>query len=86
MVGVLWAAGNAVGVFVTEDAGTTWTACLSSSDYRRAALAGDNPDVIYLWGVNGAIGYSQDFGETIDDRTGNIGDFSPGELIGIAGL
>ena len=75
-------------VWVSRDGGTTWQIIVESTEnlpYAHGAIAGNDEAVIYLWGLGGLIAYSQDFGANIDDRSGNIASFSPGELIGIAG-
>jgi hypothetical protein len=74
-------------VFTSTNGGDSWSQRQTSTNYRRVAIAGDNKNVLYLWGVDGHIGYSADFGATIVSKRGNIGTFSPaaGELIGICG-
>lgn len=79
-------------VLTTADGGATWVrivdAVTGTATYLRGAIAGDNSNVLYLWGGEARIGYSTDFGLTIDDRRGNITSFSsptPGTFIGIAG-
>ncbi len=82
------------GLFVSEDEGGTWMAIepLSSgyatAVWRRVALSGDNQDIGYVWGGTGKIGYTTDYFQTIQDKSGNLGDFSDppvGELLCIIG-
>lgn len=90
-------------LFVSDDAGATWTKVLGPLNEGffplalgwRLAFAGDNPNVLYVWGHSSGtggdfvIGYSEDFGVTIDDRSGNIASVggSGGSVIdGIIGI
>ena len=43
--------------------------------YLSVRCAGDDEDVFYLFGPYGKIAYSADFGTTIQDKRGNLGDF-----------
>jgi hypothetical protein len=77
--------------YISEDGGDSWTeifAPVNSANNvpRGVAFSGNTKNVIYLWGNDGYISYSQDFGSTIDDRSGNISSLgTPGNFIGIAG-
>jgi hypothetical protein len=78
--------------FVSNDYGATWTQIVTEADPSATAapsgvaFAGNTPQVIYLWGTLGYMSYSQDFGGTVDDRSGNIASLgTPGEFLGIAG-
>lgn len=81
------------GVWVSSDYGDTWTNIVTpvikttSGKIMEAAFAGDTEQVLYLWGEDGSIYYSQDFGATIEDKRGNLLTDYPsiGEFIGIAG-
>lgn len=77
---------SAGGVFVSRDEGVTWTEIDSTTTYRSAAIAGDNPDKIYLWGVGGAVAFVPDFA-TVVDRSGNLPTDYPsaGTFVGLAG-
>lgn len=94
---------NNYAVFVSDDAGDTWSLIhgpeaagdLWGRVGFEAAFAGDSAAVLYLWGGTPGesltIGYSDDFGQTIQDKIGNItADFFnvegfPEGIIGIAG-
>lgn len=80
------------GVFASDDAGATWTTIVSpiadsgaptNRPAFEAAFAGDTEQVIFVWGPPDTIGYSDDLGVSVDDRSGNLS----GTLgfIGIAG-
>lgn len=81
-------------VFISDDFGATWTMILGpvtdadGPDGRpvyEAAFGGDTQDVVFIWGPDGSIYYSDDFGATVDDRSGNLGALGAKGLIGIAG-
>lgn len=73
-------------VFVSDDAGVTWTkiigplaeAYFPSAGGHRVAFSGSDPNIIYVWGQANNLGeesyilYSTDFGASLDDRSGNI--------------
>ena len=46
------------------------------ADYLSVRCAGDDEDVFYVFGPYGKIAYSADFGATLQDKRGNLGDFS----------
>ncbi|MHC4617382.1 MAG: WD40/YVTN/BNR-like repeat-containing protein [Planctomycetota bacterium] len=60
-------------VFVSNDAGDSWTqstpTVAGASRFESVAIAGNDRDVIYIWGNNLQISYSQDFGATWEDKT-----------------
>lgn len=81
-------------VFVSDDSGATWTMVLGPSpsgdspDSRpvyEAAFGGNDRNIIFVWGPDGYIGYTSDFGAAIDDRSGNLGALGALGFIGIAG-
>ncbi len=92
-------------VAVSDDAGDTWTEIVapygSGNWYGwqgyQAAFAGDDPNIIYIMGsfsleeTTYLIAYTDDFGVTVVDKTGNIKvDFfddhaEPNAFVGIAG-
>jgi len=73
-------------VFISDDGATSWTALTSDdTNYRRAAIAGDDGTVIYLWGASATLAYSEDSGTTISDKSGNLSALGAGEIIGICG-
>lgn len=91
-----------VGVWVSDDGGDTWTNVIAPFSFNsgtvpnglHAAFSGTNPDVLYFWGGASSgsrcVGYSSDFGATIDDRIGNLaslvdGDYGDIHFLGIAG-
>lgn len=62
-------------VFVSRDAGDTWTALTSMSavidaDFDRVFIAGNDANTLYVWGIK--LYYSTDFGVTADSKLGNI--------------
>jgi hypothetical protein len=70
---------NRNAVFVSKDGGDTWDVIYGpvdtrSSDYLSVRCAGDDADVFYLFGPGGHIAYSADFGATLKDKRGNLGD------------
>lgn len=83
---------GAVAGFYTEDGWLTYTqiftVTINTDAYLFGAISGDAPNIIYLWGSSARIGYSQDKGATIDDRSGNIPTDWPsgGDFVMIAGL
>jgi hypothetical protein len=82
--------GDAIAAFVSTNYGDTWativTPLTSGARPAQIAFAGNTEQVLYLWGFSGYIAYSQNFGGTIDDRSGNISSLgTPGEFLGIAG-
>jgi hypothetical protein len=81
-----------LGLFVSRDGGDTWTTIaigpLATMPWLYASIAGDDRNVVYLWGGDGtnlAVGYSQDFCATIDDRSGNIATLASGTAVGLVG-
>jgi photosystem II stability/assembly factor-like uncharacterized protein len=63
-----------ISIYVSKDAGDTWTQSTTAVDIgvsspSSIAIAGNDSDVIYAWGTDLTISYSQDFGQTWDDRT-----------------
>lgn len=79
-------------VYISDDSGATWTEVVAPVDNTNAptgrpafeaAFAGDTEQVIYIWGAKGYISYSDDFGATVDDRSGNLP--ADVEIVGIAG-
>jgi hypothetical protein len=60
-------------IYVSKDAGDTWTQATSTvaaaDRYEGIGIAGNDPDVIYAWGQKLQIAYSQDFGQTWEDKT-----------------
>ena len=80
------------GAWVSDDYGDTWTNIVSPTlqstfGPEQIAFAENDPNVLFLWGVEGYISYSQDFGSTVDDRRGNIAAVltTTGQFLGIAG-
>lgn len=65
--------------------GDSWTIKQSSTPYRAAFIAGDDGSTLYLWGLNGALGYSSDFGATVQDKRGNLAASPPGNIVRICG-
>jgi len=62
-------------VFISHTAGDSWDEIVSTaSDYRRGAIAGSNCDVLYLFGANKRVAFSNDGGQTLQDKTGDMVD------------
>lgn len=82
-------------VYVSGNEGSSWNQVMapipdSQAPTNRpafeAAFGGDSEQVIYIWGPPNGIWYSDDFGLTVDDRSGNLDALgSSGGFIGIAG-
>lgn len=79
-------------LWVTTTGGETaaeWTLNNTLTQYASLALVGSAASsVLFLWGLNGAIGYSSDLGVTVDDRRGNIASMTspaPGLFLNICG-
>lgn len=79
-------------VYASDDYGDTWAEVVapiadSSAPMGRpafeAAFGGESEQVIFIWGPLGYISYSDDFGATVDDRSGNLG--GTVAFVGIAG-
>lgn len=68
-------------ILASSDNGINWNVVDDGTDYRRVALVDDN--TLFLYGENDAIGYSEDFGASVDSRVGNLAVGS--EIIGITG-
>jgi hypothetical protein len=87
VVGVFRPADNTVGdVYTSVDSGTTWTLRAAGTDYHQVLLSGRDPDVVRLYGYNGAIAFSDNFCAIIDDRRGNIAGMTspaPDRFIGL---
>ncbi len=72
---------NRNAVFGSQDGGNTWSVIYgpvstTSADYLSVRCAGDDEDVFYIFGPGGHIAYSADFGATLQDKRGNLGDFA----------
>ena len=48
-------------------------------------MAGDNADILYTWGFNGALRYSADDGETWQNKAGNLPNGTNDHVIRIVG-
>lgn len=79
-------------LFISDDEGATWAEVIapfadSGAPANRpaleAAFGGDSEQVIFIWGPPDYMGYSDDFGATVDDRSGDLS--GSGGFIGIAG-
>lgn len=76
--------------FVSSNYGDTWTEIVSAiaktSDHpEHVAFGADTHLTLYLWG-DGYIRYSGDFGDTIDDKWGNLSSLGGTKnFIGLAG-
>lgn len=75
-------------VYVSDSGGDDWTevvAPATGTEPYGAAFAGDTEDVIFIWGPSEYMGYSSDFGVTVDSRSGNLAALSAEPLCGICG-
>ena len=64
-------------VYVSKDAGDTWTQATplvtaNSDSQFGIGIAGNDSDVIYAWGSDLTVFYSQDFGQTWEDKSANL--------------
>jgi hypothetical protein len=78
---------GARGVFLSRDGGNTWTAVIAPDPavlYTCACFAGDNPNVIFLWGATGAFAVSYNGGVSFQDKSVPLG-LGAGTLVNIAG-
>lgn len=81
-----------VGAWTSIDGGETMTIIVSpiadssSGRYERVLMAQDGSNVLFLLGTRGKFAVSKDFGETIEDRTGDIDQDEVGEIIGVIAL
>ncbi len=71
---------NQNAVFASKDRGNTWSVVYgpvttAGADYLVVRCAGDDEDVFYLLG-DAKIQYTADFGVTLQDKRGNLGDFA----------
>ena len=75
-------------VFLSRNQGTTWsiliapTTTAADQPYRQVYIAGDNPNVLYLVGINGEIAFVPD-GVTIWNKRGNLS--TSGTIKGLCG-
>lgn len=79
-------------VFVSKNGGDSWKLIYGpvgggASDYLSVRCAGDDEDVIYLFGGGGHIAYSTDFGATpIKSKRGSMDSFSGmGRFVNVCG-
>lgn len=88
-IGIRAVTADTFSVFRSDNAGAaspTWTVLLpDGTDVRRGAIAGDDGDLFYLWGVNNAVYLSTDAGATVLSQVGNLGTSGIGEIIGLGG-
>jgi hypothetical protein len=80
--------GDYQAVYVSSDAGDTWTNIVThtnSTEPYSAAFGGDDQNILYVWGPASYIKYSSNFGSSLDDRSGNLTALSATHIIGIAG-
>lgn len=75
------------GVWTSVDGGDAWTQIVAPSAVTtyQAAFGGDSEQIIFVWGPATYIKYSEDFGATLDNRSGNLSALSATKIIGIAG-
>lgn len=62
-------------MFISSDEGLSWTQITPFETTARllaCSVGGDNPDILYMWGENGRMAFSDNAGATVDERTGNI--------------
>ncbi len=89
IVGLKQPAGTTRAVFRSDDldaATPTYTVIAADGTvYTGAAIAGNDQDVIYLFGTGGSVGLSADAGATIVDQSGDLPTFTPGTILAIGG-
>lgn len=82
------------GVYISDGEGVTWTEVVapiadSGAPTNRpafeAAFSGETEQVIFIWGPPDYMSYSDDFGATLQDKSGNLSSFSMPGFIGITG-
>lgn len=82
-------------IHISSDFGDSWSEVIapiadSGAPAGRpafeAAFGGDSEQILFIWGPNNTIYYSDDFGATVDSRAGNLGSLgTSGGFAGIAG-
>ena len=82
-------------LYISSTAGASWTEVIApfanseaptGRPALEAAFSGDNHEVFYVWGPPEYFGYSDDFGATVQDKSGNLGALGLNGFIGIAGV
>jgi hypothetical protein len=82
------------GVWLSRNAGSSWTNLISADtgvNYRAVSFAGDNPNVAWLWGIQGTLAVSRNLNATVPtwkDLSGNLSSFSSpavGRILNIFG-
>ena len=76
-----------VRLFLTNNAGDSWTDTLTNTSLRRCALSGNDQNRGWVWGssVLQQVDISGNTA-TLSDRMGNLASLTPGEIIGLAGV
>lgn len=76
-----------VGLFLTNDAGASYSVLEQNTALRRCAISGNDPNRGWCWGV-GVLKQIDITGSTatLSDRMGNLASLTPGEIIGLAGV
>lgn len=86
--------GDKHAVFVSDDGSATWTliegpladsGAPTNRPAFEAAFGGDSEQIIFIWGPPNYMKYSDDFGATLQDKSGNLSALSCPGFIGIAG-
>lgn len=81
-------------VFISIDGGDSWTliegptadsAAPAGRPIYHAAFGGNSEQIVFLWGAENYITYSDDFGGTLGDKSGNLSSFGSVYFTGIAG-
>lgn len=78
-------------LFTSTNSAGAWTTRITPATnikYRRLAIAGDNSEIIYLYGEDGTIAYTSNQGSAIASKAGNISGMSgptPGDFVGLCG-
>jgi hypothetical protein len=78
-------------VFISSDYGDTWsnkTGLVDPDDphAQHIAFASDSPTVLYMWGSKHYIAFTEDGGDTIVSKVGNLDDIEPSLPFDIRGL
>lgn len=66
-------------VYVSSDGGDTWSSIYgpianggNDDLITEVAFAADDPNTIYMWGQDGTLKYTEDFGGSLLDKEGNL--------------
>lgn len=81
-------------IYYSDDDGASWTEVVApiadalapgNRPAFEAAFSGDNPAIFFIWGPAEYMGWSDDSGATVEDKSGNLAALGHTGFIGIAG-